>query len=136
MPNISPANSDISTLLESKVAAVNGTIEALLAEQTDIHEDLKTAEKWVGQFREWKVIKEDEGAEEIMAKGPYCKGCRGDRSRHWSAECWILKCCVDDKGLSNCSQCGEFPCVKLTEWSKERPRTAAKRHEAARRAAR
>ena len=26
-----------------------------------------------------------------------CDFCRGDRSRHWSANCGILKCCVDDK---------------------------------------
>jgi hypothetical protein len=89
-----------------------------------IHESLENAQKWVGQFREWKVIKQDEGAEEIMSKGPFCMGCRGDRSRHWSANCQILKCCVDEKGLNNCSQCGEFPCEKLVEWSRKRPQHA------------
>jgi hypothetical protein len=84
-----------------------------------IHESLENAQKWVGQFREWKVIGENEGAEEIMAKGPYCINCHGDRTKHWSANCWILKCCVDEKGLDNCSQCDEFPCDRLTEWSKE-----------------
>ncbi len=86
-----------------------------------IHENLENAQKWVGQFREWKVISDSEGAEEIMAKGPYCISCHGDRSKHWSANCWILKCCVDEKGLDNCSQCDEFPCEKLVEWSKENP---------------
>jgi hypothetical protein len=89
-----------------------------------IHESLENAQKWVGQFRQWGVIKENEGAEEIMAKGPYCISCRGDRTKHWSANCEILKCCVDEKGLDNCSQCGEFPCEKLVEWSEKRPQHA------------
>ena len=78
-----------------------------------IHADLETAQKWVGQFREWNMLKEGEGAKEIMARGPYCISCHSDRSLHWSADCWILKCCVDDKGLDNCSQCDEFPCEGL-----------------------
>lgn len=49
-----------------------------------------------------------------------CDGCRGDRSRHWSPDCWILKCAVDDKGLEYCSHCSDFPCSKLEEWSNER----------------
>jgi len=48
-----------------------------------------------------------------------CGGCRGDRSMHWSEDCWILKCCVDDRGQENCSQCSDFPCGKLEEWSLE-----------------
>ena len=47
-----------------------------------------------------------------------CSGCKGDRAKHWSSDCWILKCCVDDKGLEFCNECAEFPCVKLVEWSK------------------
>jgi len=43
MSTIRPANSDISTLLRAKVPAVNETIEALLAEQNEVHPDLKTA---------------------------------------------------------------------------------------------
>ncbi len=30
----------------------------------------------------------------------HCDGCRGDRLKHWSANCWILKCCVDDTSFS------------------------------------
>lgn len=51
-----------------------------------------------------------------------CDGCRGDRSEHWSADCWILKCCVDEKKLENCSQCSGFPCPELEEWSTENER--------------
>ena len=46
-----------------------------------------------------------------------CDGCKGDRAKHWSPDCWILSCCVDDKGLEFCSQCEDFLCQKLTEWA-------------------
>jgi hypothetical protein len=70
-------------------------------------------------------LKADEGKAEILERRMYCNGCKGDRSVHWSVNddgtvsCWILECCVDRKGLEFCSQCGEFPCDRLTEWSKE-----------------
>jgi hypothetical protein len=47
-----------------------------------------------------------------------CAGCKSDRTKHWSPDCWILKCCADDKGLEFCNECNEFPCAKLVEWSK------------------
>lgn len=52
----------------------------------------------------------------------HCMGCKGDRAKHWSADCWILRCCVDDKGLEYCYECDEFPCQKLTQWSKSSER--------------
>jgi hypothetical protein len=46
-----------------------------------------------------------------------CDGCRSDRKGdHWSPQCKILICCVDEKGLEFCSQCDEFPCHILEEW--------------------
>lgn len=47
-----------------------------------------------------------------------CQGCRGDLARHWSPDCWIRACCFDEKGLEFCSQCREFPCDRLVEWSR------------------
>ena len=47
-----------------------------------------------------------------------CLGCKGDRTKHWSPDCWILKCCVDKKGLGFCYQCADFPCEKLDQWAK------------------
>ena len=46
-----------------------------------------------------------------------CSGCRGDRSQHWSDSCELLRCCVDQKGLTTCNQCTEFPCEKLVAWA-------------------
>jgi hypothetical protein len=48
----------------------------------------------------------------------HCLGCKGDRAKHWSPDCWILKCCVDKKKLEFCYQCHSFPCDKLNEWAK------------------
>lgn len=47
-----------------------------------------------------------------------CSGCKGDRAKHWSPDCWILKCCVDEKGLAFCCECEDFPCEKFSEWAK------------------
>jgi hypothetical protein len=62
-------------------------------------------------------LAEGEGVEEVLARSMYCPGCRGDRSVHWSADCWILQCCVDEQGLDHCSQCARFPCERLVEWA-------------------
>lgn len=55
---------------------------------------------------------------EVKIEDIHCLGCKGDRTKHWSPDCWILKCCVDKKGLEFCDQCADFPCEKLVEWSK------------------
>ena len=51
-----------------------------------------------------------------------CEGCRGDRERHWSPDCWILRCCADERGLRSCSACQDFPCQALQEWAAASPR--------------
>ena len=73
--------------------------------------DPKMAQETVDWFK--RELSRDVKLEDVR-----CMGCKEDRSRHWSADCWILQCCVDQKGLEYCYQCGEFPCQKLTEWSK------------------
>jgi hypothetical protein len=55
---------------------------------------------------------------EIRPQDIHCLGCKGDRAKHWAPDCWILKCCVDKKGLEFCYQCHSFPCDKLNEWAK------------------
>lgn len=51
----------------------------------------------ISWFKKEKWLKEDEGLKEVLDKRMYCKGCHGDRSIHWSSNCCILKCCVDEK---------------------------------------
>ena len=54
---------------------------------------------------------------EVKIKDIHCLGCKGDRTRHWSPDCWILECCVDRKGLEFCYECEDFPCDRLNEWA-------------------
>lgn len=87
--------------------------------------DDKAAEGCVAWFRDMGWLKPEEGKAEIIERGMYCKGCKGDRAVHWSVNddssvsCSILECCVDQKDLLFCSECRDFPCDRLTTWSKE-----------------
>jgi len=85
--------------------------------------DEKAADVCVAWYREMGWLADEEGVEEALARGMTCNGCRGDRSVHWSAGdegiCWILECCVDQRGHEHCSECEEFPCTRLGEWSKQ-----------------
>jgi hypothetical protein len=71
----------------------------------------------VAWFHEMAWLEEDQGVAEIIEREMYCKGCREDRSLHWSPECDILVCCVDEKGLEHCAQCEEFICDKLEPYA-------------------
>lgn len=47
-----------------------------------------------------------------------CDGCRSDRTgHHWSPDCKILKCCVDERHLEFCAECPDLPCSILEEWA-------------------
>lgn len=101
--------------LEDEIAACG-----LLCHECSIfkaHSDKEQAEKVRDWFLEEGFLDEKKSIEEFMADGPYCSGCHGNRDNHWSPECWILRCCVDEKGLNNCSECSDFPCTGLEEWS-------------------
>jgi Protein of unknown function (DUF3795) len=87
--------------------------------------DAPAAESLVGWFRQEGWLKVDEGAKEIMSRGPYCLGCHGDRSVQWSGDCWIRKCCVEEKHLRFCSECQELPCTRLIERAQGNPRYTA-----------
>jgi hypothetical protein len=60
--------------------------------------------------------------EDVAAEQIRCAGCKGDRDLHWSADCWILLCCVDQKGLDFCYDCEEFPCDRLGAWGEQNDR--------------
>jgi len=77
--------------------------------------DAAAAERAVVWYREMKWLAEGEGVDEAITRGMYCRGCHGDRAVHWSADCAILVCCVDQRGLQWCSECADFPCALLTE---------------------
>lgn len=84
--------------------------------------DPEAAEHVAAWFKKMGWLKEGEGIPDVVRKSPYCKGCRGNRSVHWSADCWILICCVDEKGLEFCYQCDTFPCERLSDWGEQNAR--------------
>ncbi len=73
--------------------------------------DAKAAQGIVDWFRK-------ERNEELKIEDIHCSGCKGDRAKHWSPDCWILQCCVDQKGLEFCHECDDFPCERLKQWAK------------------
>jgi len=95
---------------ENKMIAVCG----LDCSECDIFQapnNPEIAQQIVDWFRKKRNI-------EVKIEDIRCLSCRGDRTKHWSPDCWILKCCVDKKGLEFCYQCEDFPCEKLNEWAK------------------
>jgi hypothetical protein len=84
--------------------------------------DPEAAKRLITWFKKEGWLKESEGIDEIIKRGIYCKGCKGDRAVHWSADCWILKCCVDEKEHEFCYDCRVFPCDQLSEWAKQNDR--------------
>jgi len=79
--------------------------------------DSEAAAVLVAWLKEQGWLAADEGMAQVLERRMYCTGCLGDRTVHWSADCWILRCCVDERGQANCSQCREFPCERLVAWS-------------------
>lgn len=86
-------------------------IECFKCDMLQASNDRKMAEYIADWFKK-------ERNEVVKPEDIHCSGCKGDRTKHWSPDCWILKCCMDDKGLEFCCECNEFPCAKLVEWSK------------------
>ncbi len=87
--------------------------------------DPAAAERVVAWFRQMQWLAEEEGVPEILARAMYCQGCRGDRAVHWSADCPILICCVDDRQLQSCAECDAFPCALLTDRARDSARYTA-----------
>lgn len=73
----------------------------------------------VAWFKQQGWLSEAEGMAEVLERRMFCTGCLGNRETHWSSDCWILACCVDQRGHSNCSECEAFPCDRLVAWSKQ-----------------
>jgi len=87
--------------------------------------DESAADEVIVWYREMGWLTSSEGRDEAIARGMVCTGCQGDRATHWSVDadgsvsCFLLACCVDERGLDHCSDCERFPCDRLVAWSKE-----------------
>ncbi|MGE5580311.1 MAG: DUF3795 domain-containing protein [Bacillota bacterium] len=66
----------------------------------------------------------NERKKELSPEQVRCGGCLGDRASHWSADCDILQCSVDNHKINSCSECGEFPCDRLGKFAQGGPKYA------------
>ena len=89
---------------------------------TDEKEEI--AEQILSWFKKEGWRSESTTVQEFMQEGKLCEGCRGIRENHWSANCKLLICCIDDKKLDSCHKCSEFICEKLEKWGKTNERYA------------
>jgi len=81
--------------------------------------DPAAAEEIIDWFRSRGWLSDEEGMEQVIERKMYCTGCLGDRDTHWDSNCWILACCVDQRGHNNCSECERFACDRLVDWAKQ-----------------
>ena len=104
--------------MESRMMAACG-LDCATCEIRLAPADPAAAKLLVAWFRQQGWLSEGEGMPEVIERKMYCTGCLGDRDTHWSADCWILACCVDRRGLGNCSECESFACDRLVEWAQQ-----------------
>ena len=82
--------------------------------------DAEAAEGAIKWFKEMGWLTESEGVAEAIEKKMYCNGCQGDRSVHWSGDCTIMLCCVDEKQKQHCGECAELmSCDKLEAFASD-----------------
>jgi uncharacterized protein DUF3795 len=70
-----------------------------------IPRDAQAAEGAIAWFKEMGWLQAAEGVAEAIERKMYCNGCQGDRSVHWSDNCRVMLCCVDEKHHQHCGQC-------------------------------
>ena len=82
-------------------------------------QDLKAAEKMLPWFRSQGLIGENEGAESVVKKAPFCTGC-------WNIadDCYWVGCnncsfrnCYIEKQINHCGECNDYPCEKYDGWA-------------------
>ncbi|MHA1435240.1 MAG: DUF3795 domain-containing protein [Candidatus Heimdallarchaeota archaeon] len=87
-------------------------------------EDEIIAERMLSWFKKQGWRPDSTTVQEFMQEGKFCEGCRGNRERHWSSNCKLLICCLDEKGLDSCHKCADFICEKLEAWGKSNEKYA------------
>lgn len=90
--------------------------------------NLQAAEALVDWFRSRGWIRQDEGAEAVQQKAPFCKGCRTKEEPCWCGDCFMRDCC-EEKKYADCGACPYFPCARYLEWTVDTPHhQAAMKH--------
>jgi len=84
-----------------------------------IRHDDEAAQRVIKWYKSRGWLGENDGVTQAIQKRMYCLGCRGDRNLHWTPNCHMLTCCLDDKKLQFCHQCADFPCEQLSKWAQD-----------------
>jgi hypothetical protein len=100
-------------------------IDCLSCDLRNLPSDAGAAHRIVAWFRDQGWTSPGEGAPQFIERSMCCKGCPGDRAMHWSPGCAILKCCIDERMLTHCSGCKDFPCGRPQEWAERGPKYEA-----------
>jgi len=79
------------------------------------HHDIKAAQSLVAWFQSRGWIGENESAEAVMKKAPLCNGCRDKTGACFCGSCNLRTCC-EERQLSHCCECGDFPCDTYINW--------------------
>ncbi len=82
--------------------------------------DLHAAAALVEWFRARGWIGEEEGAEAVRRKAPFCMGCWDASAKQWCGDCRLRGCC-EEKACSHCGECADFPCAEYRAWTEGQP---------------
>lgn len=82
--------------------------------------DPHAAAMLVDWFRSRGWIDEDEGAEAVQRRAPFCMGCRDKSAVQWCGDCSLKRCCAE-KVHATCGDCPAFPCEGYLAWTVDTP---------------
>ena len=80
-------------------------------------QDLEAAELMLPWFKSQGLIGENEGAEAVVEKAPFCTGCWNIADDcYWAGcnNCKFRTCCIE-KQINHCGECNDFPCEPYKE---------------------
>ena len=84
-----------------------------------MEKDLEAAELMLSWFRGQGLIGENEGADAVVKKAPFCAGCWNIANDCFWADCNncdFRNCCIK-KNINHCGDCDDFPCSRYEGWA-------------------
>jgi len=100
-----------------KLAACGIDCNECASYKVTTEQDLKAAELMLPWFRSQGLIGENEGAEAVVKKAPFCTGCwniAGDCFWTGCNKCFFRVCC-NEKQINHCGECSDFPCERYKD---------------------
>ena len=106
-------------MVELKMAPCGIDCNACASYRVTTQQDVSAAELMLPWFRSQGLIGENEGAEVVLTKAPFCTGCWEIAGNcYWKGcnSCKFRTCCTE-KQINHCGYCHDFPCAHYTEWA-------------------